>query len=179
MLRSGMAAGECIVLGRITRPHGIRGEVKVQPYSGQPENFLKYTQLLVSAADQETLLPYEVLQSRVQGRLVVLRLAGCVSREGAEALAGREVWLRRSDLPAPAEDELYLADLEGREVLSEEGLLLGRISGILHTAAHPVLSVTGRGQEYLIPLHAGVVVSLAEGQVVLRLPPGLLEMNDR
>ena len=178
MTRSGVPAGEYLLLGKITRPHGIRGEVKVLPYSGQPENFLSYREILLSAEGQELRLPYSVTQSRVQGRLAVLRLVGCDSRDKAEALAGREVWLRRADLPAAGEDELYLADLEGKEAFSADGLHLGRITGIMATGAHPILSVTGRGQEYLIPVYAGVVVSLDVQQVVLRLSPGLLEMND-
>lgn len=178
MRRTGDLAGDCILLGKITRPHGIRGEVKVYPYSGQPENFLGYREILVGSEGQVERIPYTVEQSRVQGRLAVLRLAGCDDRTKAEALAGREVWLRRSDLPKPGEDEYYLADLEGREAVSADGLLLGRISGIMDTAAHPILIVTGRGREYLVPVHKGVVASIDGEQVVLRLPPGLLEMND-
>jgi 16S rRNA processing protein RimM len=178
MSRTGNGADDCILLGKITRPHGIRGEVKIHPYSGQPENFLGYREILVSGDDRATRIAYGVVRSRVQGRQAVLSLAGCDSRDKAEALAGREVWLRRSDLPEPGEDEYYLADLEGREAVSTEGLRLGRITGIMDTAAHPILMVTGGGREYLVPVYPGVVVNFAEGPVVLRLPPGLLEMND-
>lgn len=178
MSGTGDVAGACILLGKITRPHGIRGEVKIHSYSGQPENFLGYREILVSSEDREERIPYSVEQSRVQGRLAVLRLAGCDSRTKAEALAGREVWLRRGDLPEPGEDEYYLADLEGREAISADGPRLGRITGILDTAAHPILIVTGGGREYLVPIHEGVVVRFDEEQVVLRLPPGLLEIND-
>lgn len=177
MRRTGDVAGDCILLGKITRPHGIRGEVKVYPYSGQPENFLGYREILV-AGEGEARIPYSVEQSRVQGRLAVLRLAGCDDRTKAEALAGHEVWLRRDDLPKPGEDEYYLADLEGREAVTADGIPLGRITGIMDTAAHPILIVTGRGREYLVPVHQGVVASIDGEQVVLQLPPGLLEMND-
>jgi 16S rRNA processing protein RimM len=178
MSRTGDGADDCILLGKITRPHGIRGEVKIHPYSRQPENFLEYREILVSSDDPATRIPYTIVQSRVQGSQAVLRLAGCDSRDQAEALAGREVWLRRSDLPEPAEDEYYLADLEGREAVSTDGLRLGRISGIMDTAAHPILIVTGGGREYLVPAYPGVVVNFDEERVVLQLPPGLLEMND-
>lgn len=178
MSRTGAAAGKCILLGKITRPHGIRGEVKIHPFSGQPENFLGYREILVGAEGQEERIPYRVEQSRVLGRLAVLRLAGCDSRAKAEALAGLEVWLRRSDLPKPGENEYYLADLEGKEAVSADGMPLGRITGILDTAAHPILVVTGRDREYLVPVHEGAVAGFDEEQVVLRLPPGLLEIND-
>ena len=68
MSRTGAAAGKCILLGKITRPHGIRGEVKVHPYSGQPENFLRYREILVGGEDQEERISYTIEQSRVQGR---------------------------------------------------------------------------------------------------------------
>ena len=178
MTRPGAFAGDYLLLGKITRPHGIRGEVKVLPYSGQPENFLRYREILVSEEGQAERLPYTVAQSRVQGKLAVLRLAGCDSRDKAEALAGWQVWLRRADLPAAGADELYLADLEGKEAVSADGQHLGRITGIMDTGAHPILSVTGQGQEYLIPVYPGVVVSLDARQVVLRLSLGLLDMND-
>jgi 16S rRNA processing protein RimM len=178
MSRTGDPAGDCILLGKITRPHGIRGEVKVHPYSGQPENFLGYRQILVSSEGQGERIPYSVEHIRVQGSQAVLQLAGCDSRTKAEALAGREVWLRRGDLPKPGEDEYYLADLEGKVAVSADGLSLGRITGIMDTPAHAILIVTGRGPEYLIPVHRGVVASVDEEQVVLRVPPGLLEIND-
>ena len=73
---------------------------------------------------------------------------------------------------------LDTADLEGKEAVSADGLSLGRITGILDTAAHPILVVTGRGREYLVPVYEGVVAGFDEEQVVLRLPPGLLEIND-
>lgn len=180
MSPTGAAGGDCILLGRITRPHGIRGEVKVHSYSGQPENFQQYREILVDAEEGgEERRPFRVEQCRVQGRLAILRLAGCDTRTQAEALAGREIWLRRRDLPEPGKDEFYLADMEGKEAVSAEGQLLGRITGIMETAAHPVLVVTGRGREYLVPLHEGIVAAFDEERVVLRLVPGLLDLNDR
>ncbi|MFZ5799525.1 MAG: 16S rRNA processing protein RimM [Desulfobulbus sp.] len=179
MSRTGDRTGEYILLGKVTRPHGIRGEIRVHPFSGQPENFLGYREIFLAPVDQEERIPYRIEQSRVQGRQVILRLAGCESRTVAELLAGREVWLRRSDLPEPGEDEFYLADLEGREAVMTDGLPLGRITAILDSPAHPILVVTGRDREYLVPVHRGIVVSIDEEQVVLSPPPGLLDINDR
>ena len=85
MSRTGAAAGKCILLGKITRPHGIRGEVKVHPFSGQPGNFLEYREILLGAEGQEERIPYRVEQSRVQGRLAVLRLDGSDRRAKAES----------------------------------------------------------------------------------------------
>lgn len=176
MTRDGSAAGDFILLGKITKPHGIRGEVKIHPYSGQPENFLDYRKIYLSGPDQER-APYTIERARAQGKTVVLKLSGCEDRSAAEVLADHEVWLERDDLPELQEDEYYWADLENREVRTEDGLELGRVTGILDTGAHDILSVTGRGHEYLIPIREEFVVRIDDHEVVLRLPPGLLEIN--
>ncbi|MDD3617914.1 MAG: ribosome maturation factor RimM [Desulfobulbaceae bacterium] len=177
MTRTGIAAGDFILLGKITRPHGIRGEVKVHPYSGLPENFLRYSEIFIGTADRDERIPYTVEHCRIQGRSVLLTLTGCRDRDRAELLAGKEVWLRRGDLPEPDEDEFYLIDLIGRRAVTDDHRILGRITGILETGAHDILSVTDDGREYLIPLRKEFIVEIADQEVVLKLPPGLLEMN--
>lgn len=175
MNREGSAPGDFILLGKITKPHGIRGEVKIYPYSGQPENFLDYRKVYIGPDGER--VPYEVERSRVQGKTVILRLTGCTDRNTAETLVENEVWLDRDDLPELSEDEYYWADLEGKIVRTEEGRELGRVTGMLDSGAHDILSVTGAGHEYLIPMREEFIVSIDEQEVVLRLPPGLLEIN--
>lgn len=177
MASAGGAAGEYILLGKITKVHGIRGEVKVYPFSGQPENFLNYRDILLGAENSEHRVPYRVDKVRIQGRQVLLQLAGCATRADAEALVGRQVWLRRQDLPALEHDEFYLLDLEGKKVVTIGGLELGEVTGVLQTAAHDILSITGQSQEYLIPVEKSFIVRIGEEEVVLDVPPGLLDIN--
>jgi 16S rRNA processing protein RimM len=166
-----------ILLGKITKPHGIKGEVKVHPYSGQPENFHHYPEILVEGDRQGEWITLEIEKARVQGKQVILQLRGCTDRAGAEDLAGLEVWLHRRNLPELSGDEYYLADLEGRTAVSEDGRTIGRITGIMATGAHDILSVRDKGHEYLIPIQKGFIIRMDEQEVVLRLPPGLLEIN--
>lgn len=176
MTRDGSAAGDFILLGKITKPHGIRGEVKIYPYSGQPENFLDYPKMYIGAPDKEK-VPYTIERARVQGNTVILKLDGCADRSTAELLADHEVWLERDDLPALSDDEYYWANLEGKTVRTDDGIELGRVTGVLDTGAHDILSVTGRGHEYLIPMREEFVVTIDDHEMVLMLPPGLLEIN--
>jgi 16S rRNA processing protein RimM len=177
MVPAGIDTGEYVLLGRVTRPHGVRGEVKIYPYSGQPENFLPYREIYLAPQDGGSPSAAEVERSRVQGSLVVVKLAGCSTREQAEQLAGREILLRREDLPEPGESEYYWLELENKKVVTEEGEVLGRVAAIFATGAHDIISVTGTGREYLIPVHRDFMVRIDEDAIVLRLPPGLLEMN--
>lgn len=176
MTRDGSAAGDFILLGKITKPHGIRGEVKIYPYSGQPENFPDYRKMYIGPSEEER-VPYTIERARVQGKTVILKLDGCGDRSAAEHLVDHELWLERDDLPDLGDEEYYWADLEDKAVRTEDGLELGWVTGILDTGAHDILSVTGRGHEYLIPIREEFVVTIDDHEVVLRLPPGLLEIN--
>lgn len=177
MASAGTAAGEFILLGRITKPHGIRGEVKVYPFSGNPENFLNYKEIMLAPEEGEKRIPYKITKARVQGKQVLVQLEGCTNRTDAETLVGWQVWLHHSDLPELDRDEFYLLELEGKKVITVEGVELGQVTGVLETAAHDILAITGRDQEYLIPVQKDFFVSIGEDEVVLDVPPGLLDIN--
>ncbi len=177
MTAAGTAAGEYVLIGKVSQAHGLRGEIKVYPYSGQQGNFLGYKKIFLAAGEDEARIPYSVESSRVQGKLVRLKLSGVTSRNDAELLVGRAVWLRCRDLPRLGKDEYYWSDLIGKLAVTDEGRELGRVKSVMATAAHDILTVTDHGHEYLIPLGAGFLVRLDENEVVLNLPPGLLEIN--
>lgn len=177
MASAGTDAGEFVLLGKVTKPHGIRGEVKIYPYSGQPENFLHYSKVFIDQISSSDLVPYVIRKSRVQGKLAVVELAGCSTRNDAEELAGREIWLMHDDLPELDDTEYYWLDLENKRVVTEDGLELGTVTEIIETGAHDIINVAGPDQEYLIPVHEHFVLRIDENEVVLRLPPGLLDIN--
>lgn len=177
MARTGIAAGDFILLGRITRAHGIRGEVRMHPYSGRPENFLRYREVCIGPEGTGERIPYTIERCRLQGGMVLLKLRGCVDRGQAGSLAGMAVWLRRIDLPEPGEDEFYVIDLIGRRAMTDDNLVIGEITGILETGAHDILTVAGDGGECLIPLRREFLVAVGDEEVVLSLPPGLLDIN--
>ncbi len=167
-----------VLLGKVTRAHGIRGEIKVYPYSGDPGNFKKYRTLYLSAGADTARRAFVCQGARIQGNQVLLRLEGCGDRDQAQRLVGREVWLRREDLPELDEDEFYLHELEGRLVVTNQGDEVGRVTGILATGAHDILVVRDGTREHLVPLVAEFLVRIEDDRVVLDLPPGLLEIND-
>ena len=178
MGETGDQPGKRVLLGKVTKPHGIRGEVKVFAFSGEPENFANYRELFIGQQGNAKLRPYRVLQARVQGNTAILKLKGCVSRSDAEALANHEVWINSCELPELDPGEIYLHQLEGITAVSEDGEDLGRVSAILDTGGHEVLAIRNGESEFLVPLVSEFIVRLEKDQVVLSLPPGLLEIND-
>lgn len=168
-----------IVVGKVVKAHGIKGEVKVYPFSGNPEDFRGYRQLALFDPGHDVSRPYTVEQSRVMGNLVILQLAGLSGRSAAEALRGWEVRIARELLPTLGPGTYYWHELEGLPVITDAGQGLGRITSLLATTAHDILVITGGGGEYLIPAINECVAGLAsDGKaLVVTPPPGLLEMN--
>ena len=166
-----------VLLGTVTRPHGIRGELKVRPYTENPGNLSQYRRLYLSADKGASRVPYTSLQARVSGNMVILRLEGCSSREQAEQLAGMQIWLASSDLPPIGKDEFYLFTLEGKEAQTVDGRVLGIVTEILSSAGQDILVIREGQAEYLVPVVRKFIVAINDEQVVLDLPPGLLEIN--
>jgi 16S rRNA processing protein RimM len=172
------ADGELVVVGEVTRPHGLRGEVRVTPHTDRPDRFdgLDECVLWDPASDARTVR--RLTGARRQGEAVLLSLAGCESVEAARALVGRLVALPRAQALPPPPGHLYPWQLVGCCVVTEEGRPVGELSGVEASPAHDLWVVQGAGREHLIPAVAGIVVDVDVGarRVVIRPPEGLLEL---
>jgi len=167
-----------ILLGNVSKAHGIRGEVKIYPYSDHPEQFASaYRHLYLSADKENTPVRYEVKQSRVQGRQILVLFENCGDRTSAEQLAGFLVYAMAEDLPELSAGEFYLHELEGKEMVDESGNVLGFSSHILHAGAQDILVVRHTGKEYMIPVVRDFIVAVDRERVVVDLPPGLMDIN--
>lgn len=169
---------DLVLLGKVTKPHGIRGEVKVYPYSGEPENFLRYSRVLISADENAELIGHTVSRARVQKNIVLMQLENCITRNDAEALVGSLLYVAEEDLPEPAESEFYLRDLEGRQMVVGDGQVIGTVTGIQFNAGQDLAEVSDGKNKYSIPLVPEFLISIDENEVRVSLPPGLLEIND-
>ncbi|MGE4559791.1 MAG: ribosome maturation factor RimM [Desulfobulbus sp.] len=166
-----------VLLGTITRPHGIRGELKVRPFTAHPENFGRYPRLFLSGSEQGPRRECTNRQARVSGGQVILRLGECGTRDAAESLVGQLVWLATEDLPPLAGDEFYLHTLLGKEIRTVAGQALGRAEDLLSGSEQDILVVRQGGKEYLIPIVKAFIHSIEADVVFLELPEGLLEIN--
>ncbi len=177
MDRTGDSAGELVLLGKITKPHGIRGEVKVYPYSGEPGDFSRFATILLAADENAEPVAYRIKQARVQKNCALLQLEGCETRNDAEQLVQSLLYVYEEDLPELAEGEYYLRELEGKQIVTDDGRVLGRVSGIQNNGAQELARITDGKNEYVIPLVPEFLVSIGKDEVRVSLPPGLLEIN--
>jgi 16S rRNA processing protein RimM len=158
-------------MGRISAPFGIKGWIRVQPYTGSIGSLGSYpTWWLGSPAGWQE---YQVEQTQVQGPDVVAKLAGCEDRDAAAAFKGLSVAVPREAFPPAEKGEFYWADLVGLKVVNSNGLVFGAVSSMLETGANAVMVVQqntvdgGKEAERLIPFIADVIrrVDLAAGLI--------------
>ncbi len=146
-----------VLLGRVVGVHGVRGELKLESYTEPRTQIFRYQPWLMrSAAGEKTI---EGCRGRAQGKGLVAELPGVADRDAAVALHGAEIWVRRSALPTPKPGEYYWSDLEGLEVVTIEGVSLGRVSHLIATGANDVLIVREGERERLIPFLVGQFVT--------------------
>lgn len=166
------------LVGRVTRSHGIRGELKITPLSGSVEDFDNYSRVALVAADGRMTDVLDIRRSRVQGNQLILKLDTIDTKDEADLTISMGVLIERDerihrDVPAP-DDELI-----GVTVTTTEDMVVGTVERIDHTGAHPLLIVTKDRREFLIPLVDAIIVGRTRDKMIIDPPPGLLEINER
>jgi 16S rRNA processing protein RimM len=143
--------------------HGIRGELRVKAFTGDPQALGDYGPLY--ARDGRA---FEVVDIRPAGGVVVVRFKGVNDRNAAEALAGTELFIDRAALPREDEDEFYHADLVGLLVKDDKGAVIGKVAAVQNFGGGDILDLTlGSAKGVLIPFSKAAVpeVSIAGGYV--------------
>jgi 16S rRNA processing protein RimM len=141
-------------MGRISAPFGVKGWVKLQPYTEEPGNLLAYSTWWVG--NEQGWQENRVEGGEVQSGALVAKLAGCDDRDAAAAYRGKQVAIPRGAFPQAGANEFYWTDLVGLHVVNEQGEDLGEVREVLETGANDVLVVQGE-RERLVPFTELVV----------------------
>jgi len=162
-----------LAVGRVARPHGVRGELRVELLTDYPERLTTRPRVYVGPEQRA----YDVQAVRLHQKVALMRLAGCDSRDAAEALRGALVYVAVEDAVPLEPNEYWEHQVEGLEVYTEDGDLIGEVAEVFTVpGGNDVLVVHGPRGENLIPVIEDVVVAvdLVAGRVVIRALPGLL-----
>jgi 16S rRNA processing protein RimM len=147
-----------VAVGRVLSAFGLKGELKVQALTDNPDRFKPKSKLW--AGDQ----PVTVLRSREAQGHVYLTLKGFPDRTSVERLRHRILQVPESELPALAEGEYYRFQLIGLEVVDRGGNAIGRLEEVIETGANDVYRVrTPEGADVLLAATADVVVRVEVG----------------
>jgi 16S rRNA processing protein RimM len=167
-----------LVVGRIGRPHGIRGEVSVEVRTDAPEE--RFAPGSVLATDPAERGPVTVSRMHWHSGRLLLTLDGVADRDAAEALRDTLLVIDTAELPSLDDpDEFYDHQLVGLRVELADGTEVGVIDDVVHTPAEELLAVhRAEGEELLVPFVAAIVptVDLPGGRVVIEPPEGLLDL---
>jgi 16S rRNA processing protein RimM len=167
-----MTESELIAVGRIIRPHGIRGEMKVYPLTTIPNRFIDIGDVLVECPDGET-QEHHVQYARYATGYVIVKFDTVDTRDDAEILNGAYISVPRSQVPMLDEGNYYVFDLIGMRVEDEQGAVTGEIIDIETFPANDLLVIRKTdGVTVQVPAVSEFVVTvdIARKRTVIRFP---------
>lgn len=145
-----------ILIGVIGAPHGIRGNVKLRTFSETPTDIAKYPLY----TEDGTLFPkFKVIRWQ-EGGFLIVSLSGIEDRDKALELRGTKLYVKREDLPAPAEDTFYYSDLAGLQVQDTQGKLIGKVLSVENYGAGPLLEIQTGDSTFLAPFKADIITAV-------------------
>ena len=149
-------------IATVLKPQGIRGEIKVMPHTDSAEDICGFSQVIIDGEE------YKVLACRAAGGFAYLTLRGVPDRNATELLRGKSVLADRADAPELPEDRVYIADIIGCTVLTEQGEELGKVLNVT-PARTDIYTISYGDKEVLFAAAEGVIVSIDEeaGKIVV------------
>ena len=162
-------------VGQIVNTFGIKGEVKVTPFTNDMKRFDDLKKVYVTSRKDSKL--YKVESVRYHKNMVLLKLEGINNPEDAEMLKNSYLEIDRKDAIPLEEGTYFIADLIGLEVYSDEGNLLGKVEDIYNTGSNDIYVVKDElGKQILLPGIKDVIkdVQIENAKIIVHLIPGLI-----
>lgn len=162
-------------IGKIVSVHGLKGEVKVQPWCDTPDYFCRFKKLYSKDGSHE----YEIERSREQGNMVLVKIKGVDTVEAAQSMRGKILFMDRKDAKLP-KGSYFIADLIGLNIEDESGKSYGVLNDVLKTGANDVYEIKSEnGKMYYIPAIPSVILStdIEGGKMIIYPMEGLFDEN--
>ena len=179
-MSNGDAETSLLLIGRVARAHGNRGQVIVNLETDFAEDrFVAGREVIVGSEQAGT--KRRITAVRFHQRRPVIALEGVATMNDAEALAGAEIWMSTADIAPLPEGTFYRHDLVGCEVRESSGTVVGRVSAVEGPMGQSHLVVDGPRGEVLIPLVEAICVKVdpVAREIIVNAPNGLLDVNTR
>ena len=171
--------GRRLVVGRLRKPHGLKGDLAIFPLSDRPDTvFAPGRELWVLNLEGDTIAgPLTVERSRGYHREWLVKLAGLDDRNGIEAWRGMFLAADEAELDPPEGDEVYVSDLAGYSVRLPDGTPLGLVTAVYELPAGITIEVQGPKREFLLPYKKEFVreVEREARRLVVTPPDGLID----
>jgi 16S rRNA processing protein RimM len=170
---------DLLLMGRVVRPHGIEGALRIKSYAQSEESFLSAGTVFLRSSDGET-REYTVASARPHKNILLMKLEGLNTLEEAETYRGAAILIKRDSLPPEGEEEYFWHELIGLEVYLSGGEYVGTLKHILPTGSNDIYVVQEGRSEVLIPAIHDVVkeIDLINNRMVISEVEGLLDLNE-
>ncbi|MBI3925812.1 MAG: 16S rRNA processing protein RimM [Armatimonadetes bacterium] len=166
---------QLVSIGKILKPHGFRGEMRILVLTDFPERFDETERVYLFRDEAGPARELEVESARLHHGRILLKLCGIESSEAVESVRNFFVAVHEDELVELEEDEYWHFQLEGLEVRDAAGVVLGRLESIVSTPAHDLYLVrTDRG-ELLIPAISRYVLDIDLEAGVVKVDPPIIE----
>ena len=155
-----------VCIGAVAGAHGVRGNVRIKPFTDAPEDVAAYGPV----TDAEGARVFDLTRVGEAGGMVIARMSGVGDRDAAEALKGLRLYVQRERLPAPEQDEFYHADLIGLSVVDSAGQAAGTVNALHDFGAGDLIEIRRpSGRLVLLPFtrSAAPAIDLAAGSVTV------------
>ena len=166
---------EFLEVGQIVGTHGVRGEMRLNPWADSPEFLKQFKTLYFDSKGEKSV---KVLAARPHGNVVILKLDGIETVEAASAMRNKVLFIRRADAKL-SEDSYFIEELIGCTVIDadDESICYGTLTDVSETGANDVWYIEKDGKEYLIPAIPSVVINVdvKENTVVIRPLKGIFD----
>lgn len=168
-----------LLMGKVLRPHGLGGHLRVSSYARSEESFLRAGKVLFRTRAGD---PVERAVQSVHPHkgVLLMKVEGIDSLEEAEPCRGADILVRRDAVGSEGEDEYFWHEIIGLGVYLNTGAYVGEVSHILPTGGYDLYVVRREGSEVLIPAVHEVVkeIDLAHRRMIVSDAVGLLELNE-
>jgi 16S rRNA processing protein RimM len=169
---------DLLLVGRVARAHGNRGQVIVNLETDFPEDRFQIGRTVLVGESERT-VPRRIREVRFHQGRPILTLEGVSTMNDAEALAGIELWMPLADLAPLPDGTFYRHDLVGCTVVDVQAAVVGTVTAVEGTLERSYLIVEGSRGEVMIPLAAEICVRIDPKArlIVVNPPEGLLDIN--
>ena len=171
-----MTKNDCFFFGKITKTHGLKGEITIKLDVANPEDFKDLRYLLIE--DRGNLIPYFIENQKINGDKMIVRLQDVKKVEQAVAFMGKAVFLPNEFMPELEDDDFYYKEIVGFKMVDALKGEIGEISDVLEYPTQAVIQVMKDGKEILIPIHDDIIQKVDKKAKILtvKAPEGLIDM---
>jgi 16S rRNA processing protein RimM len=145
-------------MGKIVSSHGIKGWLKIYPFTENVATLNDYSDWLVSK-DEKVWLRYKVEKTIIKNKSILVKFTDLNNRNESDSLNKNIVGIERSDLPELAPNTFYWSDLIGLDVINKKNIYYGVVDNMMETGSNDVIIVKGK-KEILIPYLPDVVIKV-------------------